>query len=501
MPLPLNLLSLPTEIISNIADHLPTLDLINFRSTCSYFQELSLRTFGTRCFSSRQFMIFQVSLDALQGISESDRLRPYVQKLGIGIDSYEPLHRGNVYVHEVGLESQLSTKSRDIQARYDEAYYELVDEQRYLRSFGTATHIIAKALSRFHNCKHISIVADGRGSWGRNILKHTTNRLPSCKSSIGFSKFETWASTVGILLAAIASSGIELHTLSSNINLEECTEGIPFSCFDVPKRQLLQLALRTYRLRELSLMLTDYSDMDPDHEFDSVHHDLLVPFMVSMGDLERLSLGFLHTSNADLKIYAISKLSFPFLKYLKLEWIVIDWNPLLEFIEQQTALEHLDLTEIYLRDSKRSEIFEGLLRKDPPLQSLRIGYLKEYAIPKWYYMRDMCTLIPGTSAKRRSNTSIALDGTKEIRRVLEDYVKNMDSYRDDEESEEEDEEEEGDGGEEGEEGEEVQGHEDDSDDAGRFDEELGVIYGDMDYNRDYGPDTDSSEDGSTEDDL
>jgi hypothetical protein len=64
------LVSIPTELLEGVADHLDTTDLVNVRLTCKDIGKRVDHVFATKCFSERSFLLSdQSSLVALLEIS------------------------------------------------------------------------------------------------------------------------------------------------------------------------------------------------------------------------------------------------------------------------------------------------------------------------------------------------------------------------------------------------------------------------------------------------
>jgi hypothetical protein len=62
-----------------ISAHFTTLDLGSFRLTCKQVETHLFESFAREFFSKRQFMIEQVSLEALVGIANHKTLAPYLK--------------------------------------------------------------------------------------------------------------------------------------------------------------------------------------------------------------------------------------------------------------------------------------------------------------------------------------------------------------------------------------------------------------------------------------
>jgi hypothetical protein len=70
---------LPPELIIRISNYLTTPQLGNFRSTCKQVESALFNSFALEFFSKRQFMIEEVSLDALVDISNHKQLAPFLR--------------------------------------------------------------------------------------------------------------------------------------------------------------------------------------------------------------------------------------------------------------------------------------------------------------------------------------------------------------------------------------------------------------------------------------
>jgi hypothetical protein len=94
-----HLLRLPPELMLRISAHFTTLDLGSFRLTCKQVETNLFESFAREFFSKRQFMIEQVSLEALVGIANHKTLAPYLKgKILLACTSGSArltAHRGN----------------------------------------------------------------------------------------------------------------------------------------------------------------------------------------------------------------------------------------------------------------------------------------------------------------------------------------------------------------------------------------------------------------------
>ncbi|UNI18509.1 hypothetical protein JDV02_004774 [Purpureocillium takamizusanense] len=78
---------LPLEVLIRIANDLMTPDLCSFRLTCRAIEQLLYVTFTNEFFTRKQFMIADISLQALIDISRS-RLAPHLRHVHIGLDRF-----------------------------------------------------------------------------------------------------------------------------------------------------------------------------------------------------------------------------------------------------------------------------------------------------------------------------------------------------------------------------------------------------------------------------
>ncbi|OAQ77059.1 F-box domain-containing protein [Purpureocillium lilacinum] len=78
---------LPLEVLIRISNDLMTTDLCSFRLTCRAIEQLLYVTFTNEFFTRKQFMIADISLQALIDISKS-RLGPHLRHLHIGLDRF-----------------------------------------------------------------------------------------------------------------------------------------------------------------------------------------------------------------------------------------------------------------------------------------------------------------------------------------------------------------------------------------------------------------------------
>jgi hypothetical protein len=74
-----DLLRLPPELMLRISTHLTTQELACFRLTCKQVETNLFESFAREFFTKRQFMLEEVSLRALVGISNHKTLAPYLK--------------------------------------------------------------------------------------------------------------------------------------------------------------------------------------------------------------------------------------------------------------------------------------------------------------------------------------------------------------------------------------------------------------------------------------
>jgi hypothetical protein len=74
-----NLLRLPPELMLRISSHLTTHELACFRLTCKTIERNLFDDFARYYFSKRSFMLEEISLEALVGISNHKTLAPYLK--------------------------------------------------------------------------------------------------------------------------------------------------------------------------------------------------------------------------------------------------------------------------------------------------------------------------------------------------------------------------------------------------------------------------------------
>lgn len=73
-----HLLRLPPELMLRISADLNTIDLGKFRLSCKQVETNLFDSFAREFFTKRQFMIENVSLEALVGIANHKTLAPYL---------------------------------------------------------------------------------------------------------------------------------------------------------------------------------------------------------------------------------------------------------------------------------------------------------------------------------------------------------------------------------------------------------------------------------------
>ena len=74
-----NLLRLPPELMLRVSTHLTTQELACFRLTCKQVETNLFESVAREFFTKRQFMLEEVSLRALVGISNHKTLAPYLK--------------------------------------------------------------------------------------------------------------------------------------------------------------------------------------------------------------------------------------------------------------------------------------------------------------------------------------------------------------------------------------------------------------------------------------
>jgi hypothetical protein len=73
-----HILRLPPELLLRVANRLNTFELGHFRRTCKYVETSLFEPFAREFFTKRQFMIEDVSLQALVGIANHRNLSRYL---------------------------------------------------------------------------------------------------------------------------------------------------------------------------------------------------------------------------------------------------------------------------------------------------------------------------------------------------------------------------------------------------------------------------------------
>lgn len=72
------ILQLPPELVLRVASHLTTTELGAFRLISRGIERICFETFAKQFFTKRQFMLEQVSLEALAAIANHQTLSPYL---------------------------------------------------------------------------------------------------------------------------------------------------------------------------------------------------------------------------------------------------------------------------------------------------------------------------------------------------------------------------------------------------------------------------------------
>jgi hypothetical protein len=73
-----HILKLPPELLLRISNRLNTFELGQFRRTCTYVETSLFEPFAREFFTKRQFMVEDVSLQALVGIANHKNLSQYL---------------------------------------------------------------------------------------------------------------------------------------------------------------------------------------------------------------------------------------------------------------------------------------------------------------------------------------------------------------------------------------------------------------------------------------
>lgn len=78
MAVTLPLLRLPSELLLRVSSYVDTVDLGSLRLTCKQIETSLFNSFAREFFTTRRFMIEQVSLEALVGIANHVALGPHL---------------------------------------------------------------------------------------------------------------------------------------------------------------------------------------------------------------------------------------------------------------------------------------------------------------------------------------------------------------------------------------------------------------------------------------
>lgn len=233
------ILDLPSELVAHIALFLEDLDLSSIRLSHSHLERSCLSYFGKRFFRKKGYLLTSPSLAILQGISEHDELRKYVQHVWFNPDlftfrsiensrSVEPDHHLNAYnPNDDAASSQRKSKYRR------EAFLNCMrDHDELLSKAATRLHDILAYV--FQNLPHLEVVgmrrSENHAPWGWRSLKEIIGEDPRVLGPIPLTPARTFSdSTLSFvaIVKALASSATPLRSLyTDGIQIDHIPPGM-----------------------------------------------------------------------------------------------------------------------------------------------------------------------------------------------------------------------------------------------------------------------------------
>ena len=372
----MTLLGLPLEVLTQIINILETVDLLNLRLVCSSLRHVSLHEFGTRCFGRRRFMILPLSLEALLKIAENKPLSPYLHTLIVGID----------YLAEDVLKDSTWEPYFESQQRRA-AYQRYVEEQNALRASGHATAILTKALRKLRNCQRVCIHAQEdecdanlamvpyQRSYGATTIREDTGIWPSM-STQGIEARDLIGLSCQIVLDAIATSGIVLHSFETDFNNVQSCQRMPVTTFCIPSKRLNCFDTFTTNLRRLKLH-TSLVLEGAGLPYNWVEWSM--SFILRFVNLEELdftaeAVGDSARLMEELASMAMRKSIFPKLRRLGLQNFVTTANHINRFLGGCLALQALSLREVSLYEGSWVEVLQYILGSSIKLSEFEFQY-------------------------------------------------------------------------------------------------------------------------------
>lgn len=134
----MSLLSLPPELVVRVSSSLTTSELGNLRRTCKHVESDLFDSFAREFFTKKQFMLEQISLQALIDISNHPTLSSRVREVVIGLQIFPPDH------------DLMTTFAKQ---RYQTGHV----EHNVLVSTGMAASMLSEAFSRLPHLRTISL--------------------------------------------------------------------------------------------------------------------------------------------------------------------------------------------------------------------------------------------------------------------------------------------------------------------------------------------------------
>ncbi|KAK2777127.1 hypothetical protein CKAH01_12252 [Colletotrichum kahawae] len=164
-----NFVSLPIEIVEEVTDYLSPEDFLHLRVTCRAIADKTFRLFQADYFNTRAVMLEQLSMQNLVDISRHPILRQAVEQVELCVDH---LIEPDTYKRRVSNAGD--QRWENIGKLYRESWKDMTDQFNHR----ICTAQLAKALSRFPNCKAVG-VGNTYKPWGAVKLARRIGTFPN----------------------------------------------------------------------------------------------------------------------------------------------------------------------------------------------------------------------------------------------------------------------------------------------------------------------------------
>ncbi|KAK5173935.1 uncharacterized protein LTR77_002616 [Saxophila tyrrhenica] len=288
------ILRLPPELVLRVSSYLTTTELGSLRATCKQIEAHIFDSFAREFFTKRQFMIEQVSLEALVGIANHKTLAPYLQEVIIGLEAFDVSVSG----HSIRLRPN---NQRDMTG--------LVCGDVLLAT-GHARDLLINAFSKLPNLRIVGLrdydgkdrLRDGEHAvwrsygWSHGLVKtdiHQLATLPSCHI-MAFHDADTIFPTILHSLAKAGCRPLNIEVFLRQRRLQDRSFNV-LASYMQPKVQPLLAGLRVLLLslhiprNHESYPYFPASATDDDR---SAPHGLLRHLLRHTPSLEHLRLNF-----------------------------------------------------------------------------------------------------------------------------------------------------------------------------------------------------------------